>query len=182
MAKYKMHILICGGTGCKSSNSLQIIDNFHKILEEKGLKDDVQVIKTGCFGFCEKGPIVKIMPDNTFYTQVKPEDVERIVNEHIIKGRKVPELLYTNPENKEHVSDSKHMDFYRKQIRIALRNCGFVDPENIEESISRGGYEALAKCLTEMTWRRRLPHRCQVGSLRQEPGRPEVHHLQRRRG
>ena len=151
MAKYKMHILICGGTGCKSSNSLQIIDNFHKILEEKGLKDDVQVIKTGCFGFCEKGPIVKIMPDNTFYTQVKPEDVERIVNEHIIKGRKVPELLYTNPENKEHVSDSKHMDFYRKQIRIALRNCGFVDPENIEESISRGGYEALAKCLTEMT-------------------------------
>ena len=151
MAKYKMHILICGGTGCKSSNSLQIIDNFHKILEEKGLKDDVQVIKTGCFGFCEKGPIVKIMPDNTFYTLVKPEDVERIVNEHIIKGRKVPELLYTNPENKEHVSDSKHMDFYRKQIRIALRNCGFVDPENIEESISRGGYEALAKCLTEMT-------------------------------
>ena len=151
MAKYKMHILICGGTGCKSSNSLQIIDNFHKILEEKGLKDDVQVIKTDCFGFCEKGPIVKIMPDNTFYTQVKPEDVERIVNEHIIKGRKVPELLYTNPENKEHVSDSKHMDFYRKQIRIALRNCGFVDPENIEESISRGGYEALAKCLTEMT-------------------------------
>ena len=146
MAKYKMHILICGGTGCKSSNSLQIIDNFHKILAEKGLKDDVQVIKTGCFGFCEKGPIVKIMPDNTFYTQVKPEDVERIVNEHIIKGRKVPELLYTNPENKEHVSDSKHMDFYRKQIRIALRNCGFVDPENIEESISRGGYEALAKC------------------------------------
>ena len=112
MAKYKMHILICGGTGCKSSNSLQIIDNFHKILEEeKGLKDDVQVIKTGCFGFCEKGPIVKIMPDNTFYTQVKPEDAERIVNEHIIKGRKVPELLYTNPENKEHVSDSKHMDF-----------------------------------------------------------------------
>ena len=151
MAKYKMHILICGGTGCKSSNSLQIIDNFHKILAEKGLADDVQVIKTGCFGFCEKGPIVKIMPDNTFYTQVKPEDVERIVNEHIIKGRKVPELLYTNPENKEHVSDSKHMDFYRKQIRIALRNCGFVDPENIEESISRGGYEALAKCLTEMT-------------------------------
>ncbi len=84
MAKYKMHILICGGTGCKSSNSLQIIDNFHKILEEKGLKDDVQVIKTGCFGFCEKGPIVKIMPDNTFYTQVKPEDVERIVNEQAL--------------------------------------------------------------------------------------------------
>ena len=84
MAKYKMHILICGGTGCKSSNSLQIIENFQKILAEKGLAEEVQVIKTGCFGFCEKGPIVKIMPDNTFYTQVKPEDVERIVNEHII--------------------------------------------------------------------------------------------------
>ena len=151
MAKYKMHILICGGTGCKSSNSLQIIDNFHKILAEKGLAEEVQVIKTGCFGFCEKGPIVKIMPDNTFYTNVTPEDTLRIVEEHIIKGRKVPELLYTNPENKEHVSDSRHMDFYKKQIRIALRNCGFVDPENIEESISRGGYEGLAKCLTEMT-------------------------------
>ena len=151
MAKYKMHVLICGGTGCKSSSSLQIIENFHNILAEKGLTDDVQVIKTGCFGFCEKGPIVKIMPDNTFYTQVTPDDARRIVDEHIIKGRKVPDLLYTNPENHEHVSDSKHMDFYKKQIRIALRNCGFVDPENIEESISRGGYEALAKCLTEMT-------------------------------
>ena len=151
MAKYKMHVLICGGTGCKSSNSLDIIENFHNILKEKNLQDEVQVIKTGCFGFCEKGPIVKIMPDNTFYTQVKPEDVRRIVEEHLVKGRKVPELLYLNPENKEHVSDSKHMDFYKKQIRIALRNCGFVDPENIEECISRGGYEGLAKCLTEMT-------------------------------
>ena len=151
MAKYKMHILICGGTGCKSSNSLDIVDNFRSILSEKGLSEEVQVIKTGCFGFCEKGPIVKVMPDNTFYTQVKPDDARRIVEEHIIKGRKVPELLYTNPENNEHVSDSKHMDFYKKQVRIALRNCGFVDPENIEESIARGGYEALAKCLTEMT-------------------------------
>ncbi|MBR4714793.1 MAG: NAD(P)H-dependent oxidoreductase subunit E, partial [Bacteroidales bacterium] len=151
MAKYKMHILICGGTGCKSSNSLQIIENFKKILAEKGLSDDVQVIKTGCFGFCERGPIVKIMPDNTFYTQVKPEDAERIVNEHVIKGRKVPDLLYTNPENKEHVSDSKHMDFYKKQIRIALRNCGFIDPENIEEYIARDGYRALADCLHNLT-------------------------------
>ncbi|MBO4741116.1 MAG: NADH-quinone oxidoreductase subunit NuoF [Bacteroidales bacterium] len=146
-----MHILVCGGTGCKSSNSPQIIENFKKQLEEKNLSNDVQVIKTGCFGFCEQGPIVKIMPDNTFYTRVKPEDVERIINEHIIKGRKVPDLLYTNPENKEHVSDSKHMDFYKKQIRIALRNCGFIDPENIDECISRGGYEALGKCLSEMT-------------------------------
>ena len=151
MAKYKMHVLVCGGTGCKSSNSLQIIENFKTLLSKNNLQDEVQVIKTGCFGFCEQGPIVKIMPDNTFYTRVKPEDVERIVNEHLIKGRKVPDLLYTNPENKEHVSDSKHMDFYKKQIRIALRNCGFIDPENIDECISRGGYEALGKCLSEMT-------------------------------
>src|SRR5574344_26159 len=151
MAKYKMHVLIFGGTGCKSSDSLQIIDKLKTILTEKGLQNEIQVIKTGCFGFCEKGPIVKIIPDNTFYTQLKPSDVKRIVEEHLIKARKVPELLYMNPENKEHISDSKHMDFYKKQIRIALRNCGFIDPENIDECISRGGYEALGKCLSEMT-------------------------------
>lgn len=151
MAKYKMHILLCGGTGCTSSNTHQIAANFKEILKDKNLENDVQVILTGCFGFCEQGPIVKIMPDNTFYTRVKPEDAERIVNEHIIKGRKVTDLLYTNPENKEHVSDSKHMNFYKKQMRIALRNCGFIDPENIDESIERGGYEALGKVLSEMT-------------------------------
>ncbi|MCQ2272902.1 MAG: NADH-quinone oxidoreductase subunit NuoF [Bacteroidales bacterium] len=149
MAKYKMHVLICGGTGCKSSNSSDIVENFQKILAEKNLQDEVQVIKTGCFGFCEKGPIVKIMPDNTFYTQVKPEDVRNIVEEHIIKGRKVPGLLYVNPENKEHVSDSKHMGFYKKQLRIALRNCGFINPENIEEYIARDGYQALASVLEQ---------------------------------
>ncbi|MBO6023777.1 MAG: NADH-quinone oxidoreductase subunit NuoF [Bacteroidales bacterium] len=146
-----MHVLVCGGTGCQASASAQIIENFQRILAEKGLQDEVQVVRTGCFGFCEKGPIVKIMPDNTFYTQVKPEDVEKIVNEHIIKGRKVTDLLYMDPENKEHVADSKHMGFYRKQLRIALRNCGFINPENIDECISRGGYEALGKVLSEMT-------------------------------
>ena len=151
MTKIKMHVLCCGGTGCQASASAQIIENFQRILAEKGLQDEVQVVRTGCFGFCEKGPIVKIMPDNTFYTQVKPEDVEKIVNEHIIKGRKVTDLLYMDPENKEHVSDSKHMGFYRKQLRIALRNCGFINPENIDEYISRDGYEALGKVLTEMT-------------------------------
>ena len=151
MAKIKMHVLVCGGTGCQASASAQIIENFQRILAEKGLQDEVQVVRTGCFGFCEKGPIVKIMPDNTFYTQVKPEDVEKIVNEHIIKGRKVTDLLYMDPENKEHVADSKHMGFYRKQLRIALRNCGFINPENIDECISRGGYEALGKVLSEMT-------------------------------
>ena len=146
-----MHVLVCGGTGCQASASAQIIKNFEDILAAKGLQDEVQVVRTGCFGFCEKGPIVKIMPDNTFYTQVKPEDVEKIVNEHIIKGRKVTDLLYMDPENKEHVADSKHMGFYRKQLRIALRNCGFINPENIDECISRGGYEALGKVLSEMT-------------------------------
>lgn len=151
MTKIKTHVLCCGGTGCKASASDEIIANFQRILKEKGLQDEVQVIRTGCFGFCEKGPIVKILPDNTFYTKVKPSDVQKIVEEHIIKGRKVTDLLYVDPENKEYVSDSKHMGFYKKQLRIALRNCGFINPENIDEYISRSGYEALGKVLTEMT-------------------------------
>ena len=146
-----MHLLVCGGTGCRASESDAILDNLKSVLEENNLENEVQVVKTGCFGFCEKGPIVKVMPDNTFYTQVKPEDAKEIVAEHIIKGRKVNRLLYLNPENKEHVSDSKHMGFYKKQIRIALRNCGFINPENIEEYIARDGYEAMAKCITDMT-------------------------------
>lgn len=148
---YKMHILVCGGTGCRASASKNIICRLEDCLKERALEDEVQVIATGCFGFCETGPIVKIMPDNTFYVQVKPEDAEEIVNEHIIKGRKVERLLYKEPSKKVTVSDSKHMEFYKKQLRIALRNCGFIDPENIEECIGRDGYSALAKCLTEMT-------------------------------
>ncbi len=151
MAKYKMHVLVCGGTGCHASESDKLLSNLKTIVADKGLENDVQVIATGCFGFCEKGPIVKIMPDNTFYTQVKPDDAREIIEEHLIKGRKVNRLLYMNPENKEHISDSKHMGFYKKQLRIALRNCGFIDPENIDEYIAREGYEALGKCLTEMT-------------------------------
>lgn len=148
---YKMHILVCGGTGCRASASKNIIYRLEECLKERALEEEVQVIATGCFGFCEKGPIVKIMPDNTFYVQVKPEDAEEIVDEHIIKGRKVNRLLYKEPATQTTVSDSKHMEFYKKQMRIALRNCGFVDPENIEEYIGREGYSALAKCLTEMT-------------------------------
>lgn len=148
MSKYTMHILVCGGTGCLSSRSGEIVDELNRCISETGMVEEVQVLKTGCFGFCEKGPIVKILPDNTFYVQVKPEDVEEIVKEHIVKGRKVARLLYENPESKEHVSDSKHMNFYKKQMRVALRNCGFIDPENIEEYIARDGYAALAKVLT----------------------------------
>lgn len=151
MAKYKMHILVCGGTGCKSADSAKIVDSLNAELESHGIESEAKVILTGCFGFCEQGPIVKVIPDNTFYTQVKPSDAKEIIEEHIIKGRKVTRLLYTNPENKEHVSDSKHMGFYKKQIRIALRNCGFLDPENIDESLARDAYQALGKAITEMT-------------------------------
>ena len=146
-----MHILVCGGTGCSASKSQEIADRLKSNLLDKGLENEVQVILTGCFGFCEKGPIVKIMPDNTFYTEVKPEDAQEIIEEHIIKGRKVARLLYTDPEKNEHVADAKHMGFYKKQLRIALRNCGFIDPENIGEYIACDGYAAVAKCLTEMT-------------------------------
>lgn len=151
MSKYSMHILVCGGTGCHSSESDAIVWNLRDELEAKGLSDKVQVILTGCFGFCEKGPIVKIMPDNTFYVQVKPEDAQTIVEEHIIKGRKIPRLLYHDPKTKEPIGDSKHMGFFKKQLRIVLRNCGFINPENIDEYIAREGYMALGKVLTEMT-------------------------------
>lgn len=147
MANYKYHILICGGTGCHASQSAKIKENFEQILKEKNLQNDVQVIGTGCFGFCEKGPIVKLLPDNTFYTQVKPEDCKEIIEEHIVKGRKVERLLYLDPKTQEHKSDSKHMGFYKKQMRIALRNCGFINPENIDEYIARDGYKALASVL-----------------------------------
>ena len=147
MSNYKYHILICGGTGCHASESAKIKTNFETILAEKNLANDVQVIGTGCFGFCEKGPIVKILPDNTFYVQVKPENVEEIINEHIIKGRKVERLLYVDPKTQQHKEDSKHMGFYKKQMRIALRNCGFINPENIDEYIARDGYKALASVL-----------------------------------
>ncbi len=151
MTDVKMHILVCGGTGCMSSRSSEIIDNFRKCLAEHHLDQEVKVIVSGCFGFCEKGPIVKIAPDNTFYVHVTPEDVTEIVEEHIIKGRKVTRLLFTDPTTSEHISDSKHMDFYKKQMRIALRNCGFIDPENIDEYIARDGYMALGNILESMT-------------------------------
>lgn len=145
MAKYRMHLLVCGGTGCRASESDSIVESLRNELAKQGLESEVQVIMTGCFGFCEKGPIVKVLPDNTFYTQVKAADAAEIVAEHIVKGRKVNRLLYLDPENKQHISDSKHMGFYKKQIRIALRNCGVINPENIEEYIAREGYQALGK-------------------------------------
>lgn len=146
-----MHLLVCGGTGCKASSSDAIAEKLKLELATNNLQDDVQVIMTGCFGFCEKGPIVKLLPDNTFYTEVKPEDATDIVKEHVIKGRKVERLLYVDPTKNATIEDSKHMGFYRKQMRIALRNCGFINPENIDEYIAREGYQALGKALTEYT-------------------------------
>ncbi|MDD2968973.1 MAG: NADH-quinone oxidoreductase subunit NuoF [Lachnospiraceae bacterium] len=148
MQNYKMHMLVCGGTGCKSANADQIVLNLKRSLSECGMADDVSVTQTGCFGFCEKGPIVKILPDNTFYTQVRPEDANEIVTSHILYGRKVHRLLYKDQTTLESIEDSKHMDFYKKQHRVALRNCGFIDPGNIEEYIARDGYLALTECIT----------------------------------
>lgn len=147
MPNYKMSLLCCGGTGCRASESVRIVERLREEIAVAGMENDVQVVVTGCFGFCEKGPIVKVIPDNTFYTNVKPEDAEEIVKEHVVKGRKVTRLLYEDPDTQKHISDSKHMGFYQKQLRIALRNCGFINPENIDEYIARDGYEALAKVL-----------------------------------
>ncbi|MBP7464217.1 MAG: NADH-quinone oxidoreductase subunit NuoF [Bacteroidales bacterium] len=151
MASYKMHLLVCGGTGCRASHSNDLADSLNMELKSHGLEDEAKVVITGCFGFCEQGPIVKVIPDNTFYTKVSPADAREIIEEHVIKGRQVKRLLYVNPVNAASVPDSKHMGFYKKQIRIALRNCGFIDPENIDESIAREAYEALGKALLEMT-------------------------------
>jgi NADH:ubiquinone oxidoreductase subunit F (NADH-binding)/(2Fe-2S) ferredoxin len=151
MSEYKLHMLVCGGTGCKASEATQVLENLQTEINNQGLGDFAQVVQTGCFGFCEKGPIVKVIPDNTFYTQVAPADAKEIVEEHVVKGRKVERLLYTDPESKEIVSDSKGMGFYKKQLRIALRNCGIIDPENIGEYIARGGYEALGNILANMS-------------------------------
>jgi len=151
MADYKIHMLVCGGTGCKSSESHLLAEHLRTEIKNQGLEDFAQVVGTGCFGFCEKGPIVKVIPDNTFYTQVKPVDAKEIVEEHVVKGRKVSRLLYKDPKTDKIVTDAKGMEFYKKQVRIALRNCGVIDPENIGEYVARDGYAALGKVLTTMT-------------------------------
>ncbi len=151
MSDYKFQMLVCGGTGCKSAQSDDIVKNLKSELEKVGMAEDVQVLTTGCFGFCEKGPVVKVLPDNTFYVEVKPKDAAELVAEHIVKGRKVERLLYKNPDTKEMISDSKNMDFYKKQLRIALRNCGLIDPHSISDYIARDGYQAIGKAITEMT-------------------------------
>ncbi|MDU6533984.1 MAG: NADH-quinone oxidoreductase subunit NuoF [Intestinibacter bartlettii] len=148
----KRDILVCGGTGCTSSDSLQIIENLKAEIEKAGLSDHAMVHLTGCFGFCAMGPIVKVYPDNVFYVHVKPEDAAEIVQSHIANNQVVERLLFEEPAL-DHQKVQKHEDmaFYKKQLRIALRNCGHINPEDITEYIANDGYLALAKCLEEMT-------------------------------
>ena len=143
------HILVCHGTGCTSSKSPKIIENFRKIIDEKGIKN-VRVIQTGCFGLCAKGPIVIIRPEDTFYAMVKPEDCEEIINTHILEGKTVERLLCKDIDDSV-VQRLDELTFYKKQERIALKNCGIIDPENIDEYIAFDGYKALEKVLFEMS-------------------------------
>ncbi|HEX3028502.1 MAG TPA: NADH-quinone oxidoreductase subunit NuoF, partial [Clostridia bacterium] len=144
-------ILVCGGTGCLAGESLKVKNNLELILKARGYDNEASVIQTGCFGFCEQGPIVKIEPDNVLYVHVGPKDAKDIIDEHIIKGRRVERLLYKEPKKNETIREQAEMPFYKKQLRIALRNCGLIDPENIDEYIAFGGYEALGKVLTSMS-------------------------------
>ncbi len=144
-------ILICGGTGCHASESEKIVKNFEAQIKKNNLEGKVFASISGCFGFCEKGPIVKIFPENVFYVQVKPEDVDDIFNQHILHGQKVTRLLYEDPILKEKKETSEDISFYKLQQRVALRNCGLINPEKIEEYIAAGGYQAIAKVLTGMT-------------------------------
>ena len=150
MSYKRMEFLVCKGTGCMSSDSDLIIDRLNQLIEEKELTD-VSVVQTGCFGFCGEGPIVKVMPDNVFYVQVKPSDCDDLINLHAINGDPIQRLLYEDHENKRKIKNHKDMQFYEKQTRIALKNCGVLDPENINEYIAADGYKALYKVLKEMT-------------------------------
>lgn len=145
---YTHYILVCGGTACESSSSNDIYTRLLEEAEKQNVKDVVQIVKTGCFGFCEKGPIVKVLPEDSFYVEVKPEDAAEIISEQIIMGREVTRLLY-NQEQKS-LEKVEEIEFYKKQMRVALRNCGFINPEDVNEYIGRDGYLALEKALFEM--------------------------------
>ncbi len=150
-SKYERHVLVCGGTGCTSSGSPKIIEELEKEFAEKGLKDKVQIVKTGCFGLCERGPIMIVYPEGSFYSRVKVEEIPRIVDEHLIGGNPVKEFLYEETVVGDEIKSLDDTSFYKKQHRVALRNCGVINPENINEYIGRQGYEALGKVLTTMT-------------------------------
>ncbi|MBE6795894.1 MAG: NADH-quinone oxidoreductase subunit NuoF [Ruminococcaceae bacterium] len=148
---YRSHVLVCGGTGCTSSHSGELIDALNANIKEKGLEEEIQVVRTGCFGLCALGPIMIVYPEGCFYSEVKVEDIPEIVEEHLLKGRIVKRLLYSETVTEDAVKPLNETNFYKKQHRVALRNCGVIDPENIEEYIAYDGYQALAKALTQMT-------------------------------
>lgn len=147
----RSHVLVCAGTGCVSSGCKKVQEAMHAALERHGLANEVNVVETGCFGFCKMGPIVMVYPEGAFYCQVKPEDAEELVSEHLLKGRIVERLLYQEPVTERAVPLFNDIGFYRKQHRVALRNCGNINPECIEEYIAHDGYQALARVLTRMT-------------------------------
>ena len=149
----RSHVLVCGGTGCTSSGSKAIREKLAEELKAKGLDEEVKIVQTGCFGLCEHGPIMIVYPEGTFYSRVTVEDVPEIVSEHLLKGRKVEHLVYTDHATKEQNAEKALEDitFYKHQMRIALRNCGVIDPENIDEYLAMDGYRALEKALTQMT-------------------------------
>ncbi len=148
---YRSHVLICGGTGCTSSGSKVLQSEFEKSLKESGLENEVKLVETGCFGLCALGPVVVVYPEGAFYSRVQPEDVKEIVEEHLLKGRIVKRLLYSETVEEDNIKSLNETAFYAKQKRVALRNCGVINPENIDEYIAVDGYQALAKVLTEMT-------------------------------
>ena len=152
MEYYRSQVLICTGTGCSSSNSPAIIKRFEECIKNAGLENEIKVVRTGCFGLCENGPICIVYPEGAFYSHIKVDDVERIVSEHLVKGRVVADLLYKKSVTEDgKIRSLEEIDFYKKQKRVALRNCGVIDPENINEYIAFDGYKALAKVLTEMS-------------------------------
>ena len=146
---YRSHVLVCGGTGCTSSGSQRIIDRLEKEIAAQGLSEEVGVVKTGCFGLCALGPIMIVYPEGTFYSMVQEDDIPEIVAEHLLKGRVVTRLLYEETTKTDKITPLNETDFYKKQHRVALRNCGVINPEDIEEYIGTGGYEALGIVLTE---------------------------------
>ncbi len=148
---FRCHVMVCGGTGCTSSGSAKIMEAFEREIAINGLDQEVKVIHTGCFGLCALGPIVVVYPEGCFYSRVKEEDVGEIVREHLLKGRPVTRLLYEETVDQDEIKSLSETNFYKKQHRVALRNCGVINPENIEEYIAFDGYRALGKVLTEMT-------------------------------
>ena len=187
MLFYRSHVLVCGGTGCTSSGSLYILNRFEALIKEKGLDKEVKVVRTGCFGLCESGPVVIVYPEGSFYSRVKVEDVDEIVNEHLIKGRVVDRLLYRDLQAVDASESLDNIGFYKKQMRIALKNCGVIDPENINEYIAHGWLPGFGESTDEddakgshqpderirpaRPWRRRLPDRAEVGVRIQVPSR-----------